>query len=508
MRSAVMAAVVCAIGLTFAGCGGAGAPGPAPGAGGDQTTSRPPTSARATVRLIFGGDVMLGRGVARLAAADPPALLAGIRLEIGSADFAIANLESPLTTRPHDPASGPNALEASPATARLLAAAGFDAMAMANNHAGDAGLATVADTESALREAGLRGIGWGRSTADAFGARVVDVDSVRVALLSVDATGRGPRAAGIWPGVAWWDESRVRAAVRDAGARADLVVVGIHGGGEYIPGTDPYLMRLARLLASWGADVVWGAGPHVVQPIHLIQPTGKARPTVVATSLGNLLFDQNVPGTRRGALLEVMAARDGVRAWRVGMTDQESGPPRFERWRTPRADAAWSAGSWWALAHEMTPVSAPAVPSLREFDGRVVDAAVGDADGDGRPDLVVAFRRPFRSTPENALLPRSTIVDRHGWAAHVGVYRLRDQRPHWAAGTLLRPVGKLAACDGALAVAYTGLDTAAVIATGAWQWGGFGFLTLPDLPGSGIPACADIDGDGRLDPLVLERSVG
>ena len=254
-----MAAVVCAIGLTTAGCGG-------------DATLRPSHSARGTVRLVFAGDVMLGRGVARLAAANPPALLAGIRFEVTSADFAIANLKSPLTARPHDPASGPNALEASPASARLLAAAGFDAMAIANNHAGDAGPETVVDTETALRQAGLRTIGWGGSTADAFRARIVTAGGVRVAMLSVDATGRGPRATGSRPGVAWWDDVRVRAAVREAGARADLVVVGIHGGGEYIPGTDPYLMRLARRLASWGADVVWGTGPHVVQPIRVSSP--------------------------------------------------------------------------------------------------------------------------------------------------------------------------------------------------------------------------------------------
>lgn len=488
-----MAAVVCAIGLATAGCGG-------------DASLQPPRSARATVRLLFAGDVMLGRGVARLAAANAPALLAGIRFEVASADFAIANLESPLTTRPHDPASGPNALEAPPASARLLATAGFDAMAIANNHAGDAGPETVVDTETALRQAGLRAIGWGGSTTDAYRARIVTVEGVRMALLSVDATGRAPRATGSRAGVARWDDVRVRASVREAGARADLVVVGIHGGGEYIPGTDPYLMRLARRLASWGADVVWGTGPHVVQPIRVIQPAERTRPTVVATSLGNLLFDQNLPGTRRGALLEVVAGRDGIRAWRVGATEHEGGPPRFERWRTPGGDAVWSAGSWWALAREATFVAAPRPPALRHFRGRVMDASVGDVDADGRPDLVVAFRRPFRPTRENVLLPRSAIVDRRGRTAHVGVYRPRDRRPRWVAGTLLRPVGKLAACEGALAVAYTDLDTAAVVATGAWQWGGFGFLTLPDLPGPGIPACADIDGDGRLDPLVLERS--
>lgn len=503
----MIAAVVGAIGLATVGCGGTGTPArePTP-AGGGQTAAQKARPTRATVRLIFAGDVMLGRGVARLAAADPAGLLAGVRFPLAYADLAIGNLESPLTTRPHDPAFGPNALEAQPDSARLLAAAGFDAMAIANNHAGDTGPRTVADTEFSLGDAGLAAIGSGRSAQDAFRARVLTAAGVRVALLSVDATEGGPRPTGIGSGVAWWDEARMEAAVRDARSRADVVVVGIHGGAEYVTATDPHLMTLARHLTSWGADVVWGSGPHVVQPIHLIQPKATDRPTIVATSLGNLLFDQYLPETRRGALLEVLAGRDGVRAWRVGVTDQVDGPPQFRRWLTPSGDAAWSAGAWWSLPRGTRPEARPRVRALHRFRGDVVDATLGDADRDGRPEVVVAFRRAYRPTRENALLQRSSIVDRRGRAAHVGLYRPGSLRRRWVAGTLVRPVGRLAACDGALAVGYTALDAPTVVATGAWQWSGFGFQTLPDLPGPGTPACADLDGDGHSEPLVLGRS--
>src|SRR5512134_3904640 len=61
-----------------------------------------------TVRLLFAGDVMLGRGVAEL---DPTTLLEGVRYVVSSADLAVANLESPLTGRPHLSSAGPNALE-------------------------------------------------------------------------------------------------------------------------------------------------------------------------------------------------------------------------------------------------------------------------------------------------------------------------------------------------------------------------------------------------------------
>jgi hypothetical protein len=104
------------------------------------------------------------------------------------------------------------------------------------------------------------------------------------------------------------------------------------------------------------------------------------------------------------------------------------------------------------------------------------------------------------------LFPSEGLTDALGRTAHVGLYRPGDLRPRWVAGTLLRPVAAVAACDGALAVAYSTLDDAAIVGAGAWRWGGFGFVPMPDLSGAGVPACADVDGDGALDPLVLGRS--
>lgn len=143
---------------------------------------------------------------------------------------------------------------------------------------------------------------------------------------------------------------------------------------------------------------------------------------------------------------------------------------------------------------------------LAGFPGDVVDAALGDVDGDGRLDAVVAFRRPYRPTDVNVLLPRRLFVDALGRSAHVGMYRPSDLRPRWVAGTLIRPVVALAPCDGSLAVAYSTLDRPAVVAASAWRWSGFGFTPLPELEGPGTPSCADVDGDGASDPLVLGRS--
>ena len=76
----------------------------------------------------------------------------------------------------------------------------------------------------------------------------------------------------------------------------------------------------------------------------------------------------------------------------------------------------------------------------------------------------------------------------------------------WVAGTLVRPVYEVAACNGALAVAYGKLDKPRTVETGAWRWVVFGFLPVEPLPGPGVPICVDIDGDGRTEPAIKERS--
>ena len=458
-----------------------------------------------TVRLLFGGDVMLGRGVGEIAESDPDGLFADIRYVVSSADLAVANLESPLTTRPHVSGAA-NALEAAPQAAELLALAGFDAMSVANNHAGDAGPASVTDTIAGLRAAEIVGFGGGADASAAFAPVVVSRGGLRIALLGYDATQGGLRA-GAEPGVAWWGE-RAREEVAKARSQADLVVVGLHAGAEYQTGTDPFTMEIARSLARLDVDVVWVSGPHVVQPVHLIDPDGDGRRTIVATSLGNFLFDQSLPGTQLGLVLEVLAGADGLIAWRSGKVAIPDLRSHFKTWRPPRRDAAALGGEWWSLARPVDASTASPVERLPVFPGpewTVTASAVGDADGDGSPDVVVSFRRPFHLTPEKLARPRHRWMDAEGRSAHLGVWSASDLSPIWVAGTLVRPVGKLAACDGALALAFTRLDSPGIVATGAWSWNGFGFDPAPDLPGDGVPACSDVDRDGRADPVILGR---
>jgi poly-gamma-glutamate capsule biosynthesis protein CapA/YwtB (metallophosphatase superfamily) len=237
--------------------------------------------------LAFLGDVMLGRGVAQAHASHerPWALaLDGIRPDMEAADLALANLESPLTARPllqegYD-------LRGPAAAAEALSSAGLDLVSLANNHALDAGLGGLSDTQQALQGAQVGWIG----PPDPPVLR--SLQGQRIAFLAFEDI-TTPLELTI-----------VEQAVKQARSQAAWVIVAMHWGGEYLPAPDARQQQLAQTLADAGADVVWGQHPHVLQRLEWIQGTGRSRATLVMYSLGNALFDQIEPmDGRRGALL-------------------------------------------------------------------------------------------------------------------------------------------------------------------------------------------------------------
>lgn len=228
---------------------------------------------------------------------------------------------------------------------------------------------------------------------------------------------------------------------------------------------------------------------------------------------------RNRAGPTQAALVEVLGGPTGIVAHREGWLALTPDELRVPTWQLPGrgVDAVALEGAWWSLG-PTRPVAEPtaslAIDRVRDRLARdpvsrmrrLVDVSVGDVTGDGVPDVALSFRRPYQRTMLNASLPRRSWTDARGLSAHVGLYRVSDLSEIWVAGTLVRPVRRLAACTGALAVAYSMLRDPTIQATSAWRWQGFAFLPLPELPGGGTPTCIDIDRDGRSEAAMTGRS--
>ena len=163
-------------------------------------------------------------------------------------------------------------------------------------------------------------------------------------------------------------------------------------------------------------------------------------------------------------------------------------------------------GEWWALVRSPATITDRSA-DLPDFEwGIVVSASTGRITGSDDEETAVSFRHLPGSHPVRDGLPDIDWVDVSGMSAHLGIYRSDNLQPIWVAGMVPAPIAKVAACDGAVALAYSTLDSPEVMATGAAVWRPAGLDGVARLPGPGTPMCADVDGDELTEPVITGRS--
>jgi len=274
---------------------------------------------REPLRIVVVGDINLARIVAReyIVPGRGAEVFAAVRDSLRVADIALGNLESLVLDRESATDTALSPVFAAPrAAAALLADAGFAAVGTANNHAWDFGHAALLESLRHLDSAGVAHTGTGPTVADALRPVILHRRGWTVAIFAVtaifnypDLVVRGHPAACC---VAWADTVALKGAftaARQAGA--DLVLVLLHAGLEYRDVPPRAVVRLARGIIRAGADVVFGAHPHVPQGLEWVN--GKP----ILYSLGNFVFAQRRPWTKRGLWATYTVAADGARTLAV-----------------------------------------------------------------------------------------------------------------------------------------------------------------------------------------------
>jgi poly-gamma-glutamate synthesis protein (capsule biosynthesis protein) len=220
------------------------------------------------------------------------------------ADLAIINQEGPVTSRPP---SGYPRFNAPTELISALARAGFDVINLANNHALDMDVGGkqggLADTWRLVKGQGLIPIGAYASPEEKGKITTVEKNGVAIALLSYTFFTNGlSEPSGAAFGVKRWDKETVCREVTEAARISDFVIVSVHWGEEGERTPNEAQRSAAKLLAEWGADVILGHHPHVLQPIEWVDREGGGR-TLVAYSLGNFLSAMLYPYHMVGGIL-------------------------------------------------------------------------------------------------------------------------------------------------------------------------------------------------------------
>jgi hypothetical protein len=298
------APVLCALALMLGACATAPPPGPEPAPPSAEVVEEtaPPEPApepapetliapepdKSAMRISIAsvGDMMLGTDFPEnhLPDDDGAGFLAAVTPWLAGADVAFGNLEGVLVDggEPAKKCSNPSAcyLFRSPTRyARHYAAAGFDVLSLANNHARDFGEEGRSSTMQALADVGIHHSGREGDFAS------FEAAGLEVAVLAYAVTKESNMML---------DYELAEATVREFDTSHDIVVVSFHGGAEGVEATNlPFaeeeyygeprgdVVLFARRMVDAGADLVIGHGPHVVRA------TERYKDRLIAYSLGN-----------------------------------------------------------------------------------------------------------------------------------------------------------------------------------------------------------------------------
>lgn len=295
---------------------------------------RPASSNERPVRLAFAGDCAFTEDLNEAIEQhgyEPFGDTAGV---LRAADIAMVNLESVLApkdapSRSHRP--GAPILRGSLSVAPALARAGIDIVSVANNHAFDRGTAGLRASLDALRSAGVRSVGGGMSSDDAFRPEVIEVRGVRVGFLAFTETLN--HQPGGDAAVAMIRNEAV-GHIRALRSKVDVLVVSMHWGDQHTIDIASRQVWWAHKVVEAGADVVVGHHPHILQGVEVYQ--GSA----VLYSLGNFLWGRHrgKPAHAAIAELDVRKASPRVDSFRLLPVLREAplGLPHVEKGRAAR----------------------------------------------------------------------------------------------------------------------------------------------------------------------------
>lgn len=229
------------------------------------------------MRILLVGDVMLGRLVNQVLAAEHPAYPWGDTLPLfTSADVRICNLECVLSDRGRPWSPKVFHFRSDSKNVAVLQAATIDLVSIANNHTLDYEYDALLEMLNVLEQAGIPYAGAGRNRAEAWQPAVLNSNNPRTAMLAFTDNEPQWTATDEVPGVCYVPvdlrdprATQLLNAVTAAKQDADSLIVSCHWGPNWSYHPPASHVEFGRALVDAGADVVFGHSPHVFRGIEL-----------------------------------------------------------------------------------------------------------------------------------------------------------------------------------------------------------------------------------------------
>ncbi len=272
------------------------------------------------MRLTAVGDIMMHNTQitagyrAETADYNFDAFFAPVQEWLSAADLTVGNLETTLAGK-EKRYTGYPMFNSPDAIAEALKTAGFDLLTTANNHSLDRSEFGVIRTLEVLDGLGLAHTGTARSAEERDSILMQEVKGIKLAFLAYTYGTNGiPIPSGKPYLVNLLEPEQMEAdAARAREAGADLVIVFLHFGAEYVNAPSREQRDLAEQLIGAGVDIVLGSHPHVLLPLEkttVTLPDGTEREGWVIYSLGNFISGQNGLRKETGAMVSFQIHKD------------------------------------------------------------------------------------------------------------------------------------------------------------------------------------------------------
>ncbi len=263
------------------------------------------------VSLIAVGDISYSRGVERIVQSQKDINYPFQKIQdyLKTGDIVFGNLETPITAG-RAIADMEMVFRSNPGTEKALHNAGFSIVSLSNNHTMNFGEKGIEDTFTYLNTAGITYVGAGKDKKEANQPIYMTRNGITFAFLTYGSPTLVPssyEAGKNHAGIAFMNIENMKNAIKEAKKKADIVIVSMHAGTEYVQYSTNEQKQFAHGAIDAGADMVIGQHPHVVQTME------KYKGKYIFYNLGNFVFDQMwSQETREGLIIKVYFTKKGV----------------------------------------------------------------------------------------------------------------------------------------------------------------------------------------------------
>ena len=195
--------------------------------------------------------------------------------------------------------------------------AGYQVLDLAHNHILDSQIEGVVSTADAIEKAGMTPIGvYTHEPRDKAPIVIKEVNGIKVALLAYSYGFNGIEQSISQEDYNRYlsdlDEDKMKAEIERAEKEADITIIMPQMGVEYQIEPTEEQKKLYHKMIDWGADIIFGGHPHVVEPAETVEKEGDKK--LIIYSMGNFISNQrietmqdveNAKWTERGVLMDV-----------------------------------------------------------------------------------------------------------------------------------------------------------------------------------------------------------